>query len=43
MANVSRYCGHHSPAFTLHRYVHARTDQAAYDAAKMDAFLAAGG
>jgi integrase len=40
VANVSRYAGHASPAFTLARYVHARADQAPDDAAKVDAFLA---
>jgi integrase len=28
VANVSRYAGHSSAAFTLSRYVHARADQA---------------
>ncbi|MGE3234017.1 MAG: tyrosine-type recombinase/integrase [Thermoleophilia bacterium] len=41
VANVSRYAGHSSPAFTLARYVHARADQAPDDAAKVDEFLAA--
>jgi integrase len=41
VANVSRYAGHATPAFTLARYVHARADQAPDDAAKVDAFLAA--
>jgi integrase len=40
VANVSRYAGHASPAFTLARYVHPRADQAPDDAAKVDAFLA---
>ncbi|WP_217913334.1 tyrosine-type recombinase/integrase [Miltoncostaea marina] len=38
-ANVSRYAGHASVAFTLARYVHARADQGADDAGRMDAFL----
>ncbi len=43
IANVSRYAGHSSPAFTLARYVHARTDQAGDDAGTVDRFLAAAG
>ncbi len=43
IANVSRYAGHSSAAFTLARYVHARTDQAGDDAGTVDRFLAAAG
>jgi integrase len=39
-ANVSRYAGHHSVAFTLSRYVHARADQAVDDATIVSAYLA---
>jgi integrase len=43
VANVSRYAGHSSAAFTMARYVHARSDQAGDDAAAVDRFLAAAG
>ncbi len=43
IANVSRYAGHSSAAFTMSRYVHARTDQAGDDAAAVDRYLQAAG
>ncbi len=43
IANVSRYAGHSSAAFTLARYVHARADQAGDDAGTVDRYLAAAG
>ncbi len=43
VANVSRYAGRSSPAFTMARYVHARSDQAGYDAAAVDRYLQAAG
>ncbi len=41
IANVSKYSGHSSAAFTMARYVHARSDQAGDDAGTVDRYLAA--